>query len=141
MILTLPWPPSVNVYWRMVTIKGSGRVLISKEGRDYRTAVIRIVTAARQNLLLTSRLSCRIIGSPPDNRRRDVDNWPKAILDSLQYAGVYEDDSQIDDLHIYRAPKCQGGQVIVKLRPSVRLYGKAPAQEAFSLRVASGAPM
>jgi len=40
---------------------------------------------------------------PPDKRRRDLDNLIKAIQDSLQYAGVYEDDSQIDYLTIKRS--------------------------------------
>jgi crossover junction endodeoxyribonuclease RusA len=33
---------------------------------------------------------------PPDRRRRDLDNIQKPVLDALQHAGVYEDDSQID---------------------------------------------
>ena len=33
---------------------------------------------------------------PPDRRRRDLDNLQKPLLDALQHAGVYEDDSQID---------------------------------------------
>ena len=35
MILSLPWPPSVNVYWRHVGAK----VLISAEGRAYAKSV------------------------------------------------------------------------------------------------------
>ncbi len=33
--ITLPWPPSVNTYWRMF----KNRMIISKEGREYRVAV------------------------------------------------------------------------------------------------------
>jgi Holliday junction resolvase RusA-like endonuclease len=35
--ITLPWPPSVNGYWR----KWRGRMVISVEGRKYREAVIK----------------------------------------------------------------------------------------------------
>ena len=33
--LTMPWPPSVNKYWRTF----QGRMIISAEGRSYRKAV------------------------------------------------------------------------------------------------------
>jgi crossover junction endodeoxyribonuclease RusA len=39
---------------------------------------------------------------PPDARKRDLDNLLKCLLDSLQTAKVYEDDSQIDYLLIKR---------------------------------------
>lgn len=38
---TLPWPPSVNHYWRRVLIGGKPRTLLSKEGREFKqTAVL-----------------------------------------------------------------------------------------------------
>ena len=33
--LTLPWPPSMNTYWRTF----QGRMIISAKGREYRKAV------------------------------------------------------------------------------------------------------
>ena len=39
---------------------------------------------------------------PPDRRRRDIDNLPKAVLDSLEFAGVFENDSQVDRLLVLR---------------------------------------
>ena len=45
--LTLPWPPSVNGYWRHPTTgKLAGRHLISEAGRAYREAVGWQVAAA-----------------------------------------------------------------------------------------------
>ena len=35
----MPWPPSVNSYWRSIVIGGSPRVLISRAGRQYRVDV------------------------------------------------------------------------------------------------------
>jgi dynein heavy chain len=45
------------------------------------------------------------------------DNLLKGLLDSLQHAGVYESDSQIDDLRIVRGPVIRGGAVIVQIQP------------------------
>jgi len=39
----------------------------------------------------------------PDKRRRDVDNICKAVLDALGAGGLYDDDSQVHDLHVFRA--------------------------------------
>ncbi len=37
----------------------------------------------------------RIEIHPPDDRRRDCDNVQKAVIDALQHAGVFWDDSQV----------------------------------------------
>jgi crossover junction endodeoxyribonuclease RusA len=52
---------------------------------------------------------------PPDRRRRDLDNIQKALLDSLEHAGVYADDNQIDLLIARRQARFDGGQVLVRL--------------------------
>jgi crossover junction endodeoxyribonuclease RusA len=46
---------------------------------------------------------------PPDNRKRDVDNILKPLLDALEHANVYENDSQIDKLCVTRMPVTKGG--------------------------------
>jgi len=53
---------------------------------------------------------------PPDRRRRDLDNAMKALLDSLEHAGVYDDDSQIDDLRIVRGGIVPGGACVIEIR-------------------------
>jgi len=52
---------------------------------------------------------------PPDRRKRDVDNILKALLDALTHAGVYEDDSFIDDLRVVRGAVIKGGYCRVVL--------------------------
>ncbi len=93
--LTLPYPPSMNTYWRF-TNRG---VYLSKKGREYKE----IVSAANQAIepFKDERLLVTIFVSQPDKRKRDLDNILKAILDSLN--GIaYEDDSQIDELRVIR---------------------------------------
>lgn len=54
---------------------------------------------------------------PPDRRKRDIDNVLKALLDALQHAGCYEDDSQLDDLRIVRCEVRKGGSCVVVITP------------------------
>jgi len=107
----LPYPPSLNNYWRRV----GPRTLISREGRRFRRHVVAILAALARNPL-HGRLAVEIEVYPPDNRRRDIDNVPKALLDALEHARVFEDDSQIVDLRIRKCTATPGGKVRVTLR-------------------------
>lgn len=112
--LRLPYPPSVNSYWRHIS-KGpmAGRVLISDEGRKYRETVMKLT----EDHKLDMRLGVVIEAVMPDRRRRDIDNITKALLDALTHAQVWGDDSQIDDLHIVRREVEAPGYVWVHITP------------------------
>ena len=94
--MTLPWPPSINGYWRSFR----GRQILSKAGRDYRTEVANQVLVQCSARHYTECLKVTITAYRPDNRRRDLDNILKAALDGLAHAGVYDDDSQIVELTV-----------------------------------------
>jgi len=108
----LPWPPSVNRYWRAV----NGRAILSSEGRAYRNRVILEIRAKGTMPRLTGKVRVDIEACPPDNRRRDLDNILKGSLDGLAYAGVYMDDSQIDYLRVKRGAVIANGALFVKVR-------------------------
>jgi crossover junction endodeoxyribonuclease RusA len=108
--LTLPFPPSVNTYWRTF----QGRMLISKKGREYRKAVADEIVLQKGNKHLKGKIKMTIEAWRPDNRRRDLDNLLKAPLDALTHAGVYEDDQLIVDLRIFWAED-QAGKLKVKI--------------------------
>lgn len=85
--ITLPWPPSVNAYWRAV----NGRNILSEKGRAYKvSAESAIVLAGYPRHSGPCRVSIALY--PPDNRRRDCDNTLKPILDALVSNGVIESD-------------------------------------------------
>ncbi|GGN32339.1 RusA family crossover junction endodeoxyribonuclease [Deinococcus daejeonensis] len=112
-MIVLPWPPSVNRMWRSVR----GRNILSKHGREYREAGLEALQAQAPRCWPADvRLSVSICVYPPDRRRRDLDNMPKAVLDLLTHGGVYGDDSQIDRLEIVRRECHPGGRVIVDVR-------------------------
>ena len=109
--IVLPWPPSVNSCWRTA----NGRTMVSKKGRIYKQAATRAVLAAGANKHLPGRLRVKLTAYPPDRRRRDIDNLTKLALDSMQAAGVYLDDSQVDELIIIRAEVEKGGVVVAEV--------------------------
>ena len=108
--VTLPWPPTVNTYWRRV----GNKTLISRAGRQYRDyAESQAYEMDRRQWPLKGRLQVVINAYPPDKRRRDLDNILKALLDALGHIGLYQDDSQIDRIEVIRCP--MGGYVDVKI--------------------------
>lgn len=109
-LLTLPYPPSVNRYYRSV----GGRVLIAKEGRRYRERVRPIVECTGMQTICRP-LRMDILAYPPDSRRRDLDNLFKCLADSLVKAKAIADDSLIDDWRIRRGPVVPGGECVVEL--------------------------
>ena len=108
-IYDLPYPPSMNTYWRHIT---EGKTLLSAKGRAYRLAVMALVGVC---VPVRDRLRMEIKLSPPDKRKRDLDNTLKAPLDSLQHAKVFHDDEQIDDLRVIRGPVVKGGKCRISI--------------------------
>ena len=111
--ITLPFPPSVNRYYRSPRSGPlAGRTMISEEARKYRAAVCTMVAESKTAGPLQGLLRVVVEVFVPDRRKRDLDNLHKGILDSLTHAGVWGDDSQIDDLRIYRA-RDEAGNLII----------------------------
>jgi len=106
----LPYPPSVNHYWRRV----GARTLISRAGRAFRERVCSLL-AARRIEPLDGPLAVQIDVFPPDHRRRDIDNLQKALLDALQHGGAYHDDSQIVSLTITKREVVPDGRTSVSI--------------------------
>ena len=106
----LPWPPSVNHYYRHVGHK----TLISRAGRAYREIVCSIV-ADRGAPMQKGKLSVTVDCFPPDNRKRDLDNLSKALLDALEHAGAIENDSQVHELTLRKHYAVPHGNCFVEI--------------------------
>lgn len=104
--LTLPFPPSVNGYWRAIRRGNNCCNILSKRGRDYREAAL--VAIAAHNLTLrglAGRLQVSLDLHPPTLRKYDADNMSKGVLDAITHAGVWLDDEQVDRLNVLKCPK------------------------------------
>ena len=108
--LTLPYPPSVNRLWRHV----GKRVLVSKEGRQYRNRVWMELRMANIKPI-EGPVSLEIILHPPDRRKRDLDNCLKSILDSLQHGGAYYDDNQVKKIDAEMCEPIKGGKLFLQI--------------------------
>lgn len=104
----LPWPPSVNNYWKRGKF---GNVYVASAGKEYRAAVLRRMKTLTRRF--RGSVALLIKCHPPTRRKYDLDNLNKAMLDSLTAAGLWGDDSQVADLHLVKAPPERGGRVEV----------------------------
>ena len=111
LILYLDWPPTVNNYYSH-TRNG---VFISKKGRLFTSSVLSDVKSQAPRVKYTEPFAMSVYMFPPDRRKRDLDNYMKALQDSLAKAGLMEDDSLIDQLYLYRGEGRKGGLAIVKI--------------------------
>lgn len=108
-ICTLPFPPSVNAAWRTYR----NVTTLSADGKAFRAAVIKVMHGCPS--FGDARLRVIVTLNEPDARRRDLGNFDKALMDALKHAGVYDDDSQIDDQRFFRGVKSKPGHVIVEI--------------------------
>ena len=107
--LWLPWPPSVNHYWRR---NRNGSVRISEKGEQFRAEVIE---KCRNRDGVMGRVTVEVVAHPPDRRKRDLDNIFKALLDALNHAEMIEDDGLIDYLSVTRSFVVPHGEVTVTI--------------------------
>lgn len=123
MRLSLPFPPSVNTYWRAPN-KGplAGRHLISAKGRQYQSAACAAVVEQLRRIPkpVETYLAVEITLYPPDARRRDLDNYNKALFDALTHAGVWLDDSQVKRMLVEWGPVLKHGKVDIAISAYVR---------------------
>ncbi len=120
-ILYLPWPPSINNYY----VKTRNGVFLSKSAKDFRKEVYnRVLEQNCLNLKLDCSLEMTIFKFPPDKRKRDLDNYNKALWDSLTNAGLWVDDSKVDSVIEYRCEPLKFGLVILLLKIGPGTYSK-----------------
>lgn len=111
-ILHLPWPPTVNSYYKVTR---HGQRYLDKKVRQFRAMVAESVHEQLPGVTLYDNLYMEVYLYPPDKRKRDLDNYMKGLLDALTSCGLWEDDSLIDQLHIYRGDVVKDGSVRIEL--------------------------
>ena len=143
--LELGWPPSINNYFMEYAMPPAGakieerlrthgteglhvwlrkntRVMkrVGEKGHEYRANVLEYVLPRRLNKGFREPLRMIMRFYAPDRRERDLDNHYKPLLDALEHAAVYRNDSQIKAHDTLYMPKIiKGGKVVVTLEELV----------------------
>lgn len=91
-------PPSANVYYRNF----HGRMVLSKEGRAFKDAVRTKCNGCRKIL---GGVIIAIIFRFKDQRRRDLDNYFKAVIDATKDI-LFEDDCMVEQIHSKKLTGC-----------------------------------
>lgn len=111
----LPWPPTVNDYYGVKMIKRRKIPYIKPKGKQFRSDVEAAIAEQVGYLELDDRLLVEVELFPPDRRRRDLDNYMKALLDACTQSKLWADDALIDQLFIYRGKTVTDGMVKLKI--------------------------
>jgi crossover junction endodeoxyribonuclease RusA len=84
------------------------------DGKAWRIAVCnQLIWKRVQRFERKDSLQIQVWARPPDNRRRDLDNLLKPLLDALVHSGVVPDDSQFDMIQIFRGLPVKNGSLCV----------------------------
>jgi len=89
---------SVNKYYR----SWQGRVLISKDGREFKKEVDLLLNNYEKVL---GKIKLTLILHFKDKRKRDLDNYNKVLIDCLKNK-LFEDDDQIYQLYMEKHIGC-----------------------------------
>lgn len=100
---------SVNKYYR----SWKGRVLISKDGREFKKEIE--LHLNNYNKVL-GKIQLRLILHFKDKRKRDVDNYAKVLIDCLKNK-LFEDDDQIYELYMQKNIGCGYNQISIEIIP------------------------
>lgn len=114
MILTVPYPPSSNVYWRMYR----GRMVTSDEARFYRQKVkwLAVKELPRPLKPLEGPVCLSLTVYRPQ-KRGDLSNRIKVLEDALQGV-LYVNDSQVVELHGRLLDDKANPRVVVTVEPT-----------------------
>jgi len=96
----LPIPPANNRYYR----HARGRTYLSAEGKAYKQEIKLLA----RPIMLKGPLRIEVEIHPRDNRKRDIDGYQKGLFDALTFAGIWEDDSQVDEMEFVRGENNKG---------------------------------
>ncbi len=94
MILLLPAPPSLNDYYIVQKRGKFSAKVVSREGVAYQNTLKKYKNLLK---LPTFRGDLRVLVDcfPYSRNSRDIDNYFKCLFDSMQYAGIIDNDNLI----------------------------------------------
>lgn len=108
--LSLPYPPTANLYWRLMR----GRIVKSTEARDYQKRVRWLALAAKVRPI-DGPVVVTVVAYRP-RRVGDLDNTLKVVIDALK--GVaWHDDSQLAEIRATRLEDPADPRLVLTAEP------------------------
>ena len=107
-LLTKPIP--LNSLYRCVR----SRNILSKKGREVKSALEWEIRSQVNFEPLRGTVELNILLYFGDKRKRDIDAYLKVLLDGMNSI-VYEDDSQIEGMHVYKLYDKENPRVIIQV--------------------------
>ena len=115
--VAFPWPPSVNDFYGKRVIGKLGKqfvgVYLTKKAKTFITNVTATVYQQGLNLKTPHRLRMTAVTCAPTRRKYDISNYVKLLEDSLEQAGVYLNDNQIDEWVLRRGKIMKPGFIFI----------------------------
>jgi crossover junction endodeoxyribonuclease RusA len=109
----LNWMPSINNYY----VKTRNGVFLSKAGRHARQSGIELINQQLGDIeTILHDIHLSVVCYPPNNRSYDIDNRLKPILDTLQDSRVIGNDSQVQQIAVYRGSVVTNGAIYIVIR-------------------------
>lgn len=109
----LNFMPSINNYY----VKTRNGMFLSKSGRACRQSGIELIHSQLPNFdTIDYDIHLSIVIYPPNKRMFDLDNRLKPILDTMQESGLIYNDSQVQQLVVYRGEIVEKGAIYAVIR-------------------------
>lgn len=112
----IPFPPSVNTYWRVFVRGKRIAKIMSAKGREFEKSACEVLKGWGGEQITTP-VHLRIVLYRPCLRRRDLSNFIKAAEDALVKSGVLADDELVHHLEVVWGEKVEGGAATLYLAP------------------------
>ena len=103
-------PVPINAKYGIV----NGRNILSKRYRECKEALAWEIASEWQNEPLSTPVTLNILQYFGDKRKRDIDAYIKVLLDSMEGI-VYENDNQVNEMHVYKEYDKENPRVIVQV--------------------------
>lgn len=107
-IYTKPIP--VNQKYSVI----KGKMFLSKKYRDTKEAMKWEIKSTWKGPPILEDVALNILFYYGDKRKRDIDAYLKILLDSMSGI-VYDDDSQITEMHVYKEIGSDDPKVIIQV--------------------------
>ena len=115
----LPFPPSANNLFAHGIVAGKPRRFPTRRYRLWREEAAWKIARAKIKPV-SGPVEVRIRLYPPNNQRRDADNFVKALLDTIVSARVLEDDRYVTKVTSEWRPADGVARAVVEIEPQRR---------------------